>query len=410
MSYDPDDAPFADLAAQVALAEPFELTINSPVEFMNPWHDEIGRFAPKGTGRRFGPGGVWEKAIADADAGVVHVPPEYTKDGNVWTRVQHVPRTIEDGHLVMLADAMAAEIEYAGGDPEYLDESFRRRMRKAVMDAADRADPDLVDRLIKPAMRALENGDLEEARSFIGQAVKEVSTTVSESFQVPPAEKIKVTEVDKGRVWQTVTPEGHTITFDSNVYRVTGDQAEKILSAATTAARAGNVKTDVDIVVQAMYNREEGRDEELTMGFVNSDPTGGDNRHRTVHLTPQLIQGNFEQDGITPNTSVQMAAGTMIETIRNTTMHEMGHVSLFEDTFNGDHGNPQSYFNDKMQAMSDAVPADEMVYVSDYGQNNTVEGHAEAFSEWVATGGTTTNPVVRKLATIFGWSDPGTKE
>jgi hypothetical protein len=53
--WDPDDDRWAAHAIELGLMS----IVASAAQFMNPWHDEVGRFAPKGTGRKFGKHVSW---------------------------------------------------------------------------------------------------------------------------------------------------------------------------------------------------------------------------------------------------------------------------------------------------------------------------------------------------------------
>lgn len=70
--WDPDDDRWAAHAIELGLMT----IVASAAEFANPWHDEIGRFAPKGTGRRFGKHVSWH---VGSDGYMVMHNGEYTR-------------------------------------------------------------------------------------------------------------------------------------------------------------------------------------------------------------------------------------------------------------------------------------------------------------------------------------------
>jgi hypothetical protein len=386
MSFDPDDDRWAERAAEVAVTtmtlEPGgEFTVKfRATEFNNPWHDEIGRFAPKGYGHM---------------------------GGNKYSREVAVPRSVEDAAAVYAAMTLYNAVNR--GDPmPAIHEALH-----ALIKTAEAADQDLMERLIKPAARAIGDNDMDTAHELIVDADSEVFKPFTEEFEVPPPEKITVTggqppESGFGpTIWQTVTPEGHTITFNSRGHTVTDEQAYTILSAATTAARAGNMDQDVTIQVQASFNRDTMSREPLVMGFVVANPDIGTDPHRTVNITPELINGNFDPGGSTERIpSTLTASAALVEPLRITVLHEMGHVSLFEEAFHrqGDLTQGKEWFNEQMIQTANTTPITDKPFMSLYAQENTTEMHAEAFAEWTNTGGNTNNPWVLRMADQYGWS------
>jgi hypothetical protein len=388
MSYDLDAAPFADAAAAVAARHgPFsigisldhgEFTIKRTAEFMNPWHDEIGRFAPKGTGST-------------------------SKIGETgkMTRQVDVPRSIDDAALVGASMGLYHAVE-SDAPMHVVHEALAR-----VIAASQTADPDLVED-VKRASRALGDGDLQKAHLLLMRADKQVFTPFTEEFEVQPPEHVEVTK-DPSGLYSTVTPEGVTIAFDDFNYPVSEEQVQTILSAATTAARAGNLG-DVkflNVQVKASWNRDSMSYDKNVLGFVVANADSPDS-HRTVNLTPELINGDFDPGGRMPRTGEALTASEEFTApLRWTVMHEMGHVGLFEEAFNrrpGEQG--KEWFNEQMTQIADTTPLTDKPFMSTYAQQNTVEMHAEAFAEWTSTGGNTNNPWVNRMAEQFGWSKP----
>jgi hypothetical protein len=354
----------------------------SAAQFANPWHDEIGRFAPKG----------------------------YVRTGKRLTRTIEVPRSPEDARAVAtLLDLYEAVIDRP--DASGLHTSLIKTLAKRAGDA----DPELVEKYLKPAARALADNDLDTAAELIDAASDEIFIDIEESFQVPAPEPVDVKTMGEGRDrrFYVDTPEGGRIAFDPSGYDVSDAQIETILSAATTAARAGNVPGNISIQVQGSWNREESMWEPQVMGFVTYNDVIAD-AHRTINLTPNLIRGNFDPDGSTPRIpELLMASAATVSPLRHTVMHEMGHVSIFDQVRQRnieEWDSGKTWFNEVMPAAGDTITDTEIAFTSQYGRTNTAEMHAELFAEWVNTGGTTTNPVVQRYADLFNWAQPGTAE
>lgn len=364
-----------------------DFTAMHRAQFANPWHDEIGRFAPKG----------------------------YVRRGGHFKRTLKIPRNNEDGLAVLAAMELADAVEL---DP-YNNELHQKAVQQLDKLSKD-ADPHLVETYLKPAAQALSTRDMETAAELIRGAENEMLVDFVESFSVPQPEKVTITqsEIDPD-VYSTTTPEGRKIWFETGGYDVSAKQIEDVLSAATTAARAGKLKggertaaddqfDDQDIRIRVHVVVDENGyvdDRGVTLGWVDADRRN-QVRHRTVNLSPELIEGNFDREGVTPQTDV-MASGAVVSPLRWTTMHEIGHVTVFEQ------GRPRSlggkgedWVNNGLDKAIDSFGLRDMQFMTNYGRSNALEAHAEAFAEWVNTGGTTNNPVVRKFARTFGWTKP----
>jgi hypothetical protein len=83
-------------------------------------------------------------------------------------------------------------------------------------------------------------------------------------------------------------------------------------------------------------------------------------------------------------------------------VHEMGHATWYAQMDDGPMGDEMSltFARDRLYNTHQNSPL-----MSEYGRTSSPEAHAEAFTEWVNTGGTTNNPVVRDYAAEFGWLD-----
>ena len=120
-----------------------------------------------------------------------------------------------------------------------------------------------------------------------------------------------------------------------------------------------------------------------------------------IHLAPQLFKdysGGQGKSKFKDTADNQMAALSTLPDVRRVVIHEMGHIN--DKEMRGRSGQPGAH----VKMIEAATAWGTSARMSAYGRSADVEGYAEAFAEWTATGGKTNNQAVLDYGEWFGWT------
>lgn len=343
------------------------------VAFANDWHDELGRFAPKGTGRRYS-------------------------------------RSILGGSLRSAAALALAELERAQRGEEPLDGLSKMpvHVRGLNLDDALKAlresgkqgkqDADLIEKV--------RNGEATERA-----LVDEWSEPFVEEFEVAVRPSFDMTTTKETIKWRgeltryEAVGQGVSLYVDDRYTKdVDPERIAVVLASAIMAKQAGGLSGDLEIDAT-----------QVTMpGYTGTSDTNGwtlPDRPGKVYLNREFLVGpdpaveqraGWERTGMVKPTN---ASEAKVDSREWVTMHEVGHLVHNSTTFDLDRSkapgsDPESkalYRQHKGNAT-----------LSNYASKNNMEMYAEVFAEWVNTGGSTNNPVVLDYAATFGWGSSTT--
>jgi GNAT superfamily N-acetyltransferase len=279
------------------------------------------------------------------------------------------------------------------GDGLYDPNPQRRRAKLAEMLGDKEAAETILDALDEARARTIydaERGFSAQERAEIAAAARGLrqglrSGTFEERFQVPPldTDSVDVVETSPGVFIDSRYP---NTSFEAPASM--RDSVPTVLAAAARAREAARNLTTGPIEFKVKEAGDDGTHAWVEVPQYASDR---DIEHRTVYLTPKLVEGATE-----PSLFRRMASANVSDYLAYVVQHEIGHSSFFESV-----RSDGSSVNDLVNRLG--IAAGTSPLISDYGRTHVLEVHAEAFAEWSNTGGTTNNPIVREFAAEFGW-------
>ena len=228
---------------------------------------------------------------------------------------------------------------------------------------------------------------------------EELRVEFVEEFDVPEQPTVTAVEPEwssDGRSW--VIEGNDQISFSYSEEwddRVTPEHIQQVLSSAAAAVKAGGIDRPVAIQIDNPRTIGEPGLNASALGWVNMAMS-----NHTIHLAAQLFKdysGGQGKSKFKDTADNQMAALSTLSDVRRVVIHEMGHIN--DKQMRRESGRSEHMMN-VMDAATEWGTSSRM---SAYGRSSDVEGYAEAFAEWTATGGKTNNQAVLDYGEMFGW-------
>jgi hypothetical protein len=240
---------------------------------------------------------------------------------------------------------------------------------------------------------------LREDATRLKEAVKEAtSVPFVETFQVPPSPPTSWSR-DPDDKWRVVSENGQ-VEITNAPPSLADSKTSTIMDAAHRAIESNPVLDGVPIKISFDHSiTGEFGAEGTTLAYVSAGRFGNDPTWREVNLHAAYIT-----DDRSP-AHLPMGSQPLVDGLRFTVMHELGHTAAFERSRIGNEP-----FDDWANQAIPVINDGYRTLMSAYGKTSTLEAHAEAFAEWANTGGTTNNPVVQWYANQFGWSHPASAD
>jgi hypothetical protein len=341
--------------------------------FANPWHDEIGRFAPKGTGRRVGR----RRLPKDNDKG--------------WRQMDLLRSIVDNRDDIDAQSAAMVEnlISIHGGDKESL------RLFQALNRAVQTGD--------EVSIRMLDDEIYEHITRPAG--ADEPLRTGYTKFDLPPGTDLLPGVESSRQVWRKRDEylAGDMTTRVQTSFLVEGVDAQ----GNAVPIILHNEGDHAGLSIQRRLDLLNGVADAFNMAPI---PTTRRNRIeiRVLAVWPE------RQDVLA---RVMKESKTIIDVNRNSAMwdeadggnwmpsankdnvmevvgaHEYGHVRMFTEA------DLPSTIRGVAASWDDETEGT----MSLYGQASSMEAHAEAFSDWVITRGRSTNPATRSFAEALNW-------
>lgn len=348
--------------------------------FANPWHDEIGRFAPKGTGRRASrrvPKGDKDKRRLD----LLH---EIVEDhDDLSAGMAAMPENLISVHggdeegLKLFAALSGALKRGDGGRIQALGEEIYQHLTREVG-----ADEPLIEgyKKFNPHPSAIQS-DRQLWRKIGGVADLKVDSIMVEGVDAYGRAQPIMIHAEGSHSLLGIQERISLLNGVADAYDMAPIGPSGTTPRSLTSA-SSRWHSPVQIMVPARWTSSE-----KVMAQVElAAPT-------TIKVNRNPMTWRDAEEAVRANDHNWMESVTVDNLYQYIGAHEYAHIRMWTN-----HDN-------RAQIIGTAANWDDDTEgtMSPYGQEASTEAHAEAFADWVITDGQSTNPATRSFVERLGW-------